>query len=122
MTKPRTNPDRQLFGVIGTVDDVSALRKQWNTFFEAQGMDAFMDYYPTPEAELPERLSEMFHFDRRGYIVGKPLQKAIIPLLDQLDESAREEGSVDTVANIGGVLTGYFLSCNFEQQKEVWLP
>ena len=23
MTKPRTNPDRELFGIIGTVEDVS---------------------------------------------------------------------------------------------------
>lgn len=120
MTRPRMNPDRQLFGVIGSVADVSALKRHWNAYFEDNGIDAFMDSYPTQKEELPERLSEMFHFDRRGYIVGKPLQEAVIPLLDAVDPSAREEGSVDTVVNDNGVLTGHYLCCNFEQQKQVW--
>lgn len=120
MTKPRTNPDRQLFGVIGVINDVSTLRSEWNTWFEAEGIDAFMGYYPTKEAELPDRLSEMFHFDRRGYIVGKALGKAIIPLLDHLDSTAVEEGSVDTVVNDGGVFTGYFLQTDTQKLQQVW--
>lgn len=107
MTKPRTNPGRMLCGIIGTVDDVSAEKQWWNARFLQEGMDAFMDSYPTKEAEIPERLSEMHHFDRRGYIVGKPLQKAIIPLLDCLDSSVEGEGRVDVIMNRGGVMTGY---------------
>ena len=83
-------------------------------------MDAFMDYYPTKEGNLTERLSEMFHFDRRGYIVGKSLQKAIISLLDGLDTSASEEGSVDTVVNEEGVLIGYFCGDNRAKRMELW--
>lgn len=116
MTKPRTNPDRELFGIIGKVDDISAEKKWWNARFLQEGKDAFMDSYPTKEQELPERLSEMFHFDRRGYIVGKPLQEAIIPLLDALDSSVGE-GRVDFVLNTGGIMTGYLLG----NHEKMWL-
>lgn len=116
MTKPRTNPNRELFGIIGKLDDISTEKKWWNKRFAERGMDAFMDSYPTKEKELPERLSEMFHFDRRAYIVGKPLQEAIIPLLDRVDGSVTGEGRVDFVTNTGGVMTGYFL----ENQEKMW--
>lgn len=116
MTKPRTNPDRQLFGIIGSLDNTSEERKWWNARLAAEGIDGFMDHYPTRETQLPERLSEMFHFDRRGYIVGKSLQKAIIPLLDRLDERAEGEGRVEFVANRGGIFTGY---CGYDR-AEMW--
>lgn len=108
MAKPRDNPDRELFGILGSLEDTSAQKKWWNSRFTERDIDAFLDHYPTKEDELPERLSEMFHFDRRGYIVASSLQKAIIPLLDQLDPSAEGEGRASVVVNTGGVLTGYF--------------
>jgi len=120
VTKPRTNPDRLLFGIIGKVDDISSEKKWWNARFLKEGLDAYMDSYPTKEKEIPERLSEMFHFDRRGYIVGKPLQEAIIPLLDHLDASAEGEGRVDFVANTGGIMTGYFLQ-DREKMWKIWI-
>lgn len=116
MTKPRTNPDRLLFGLIGSFDDTSAQKSYWNKRFLDEGLDAFLDHYPTKEEELPERLSEMFHFDRRGYIVGKALQKAIVPLLDRLEG----EGSASVVVNRGGVLMGYFEE-NPEKIWEIWM-
>ena len=106
MSKPRNNPHRELYGMIGHVPDASRILKEWNARFRAQGMDASMDVYPTTKKNLPERLSEMFHFDRRGYIVGKDLSKAIIPLLDHVETAARRKG-ITFVRNEGGVLKGY---------------
>tara|TARA_Y100000310_G_C20569890_1_gene757451 strand:+ start:590 stop:949 length:360 start_codon:yes stop_codon:yes gene_type:complete len=103
MTKPRVNPGRLLFGLIGSFEDTSAQKSYWNKKFYDEGIDAFMDHYPTKASELPERLSEMFHFDRRGYIVGKALQEAILPLLDRVEG----EGSVAVVANKNGICIGY---------------
>ncbi|MAE68789.1 hypothetical protein CL635_03220 [bacterium] len=116
MTKPRTNPERELFGIIGSLENTSGEKRWWNSRFTEEGLDAFMDNYPTKESELPERLSEMFHFDRRGYIVGKALQEAIIPLLDHIDDTAAGEGRVDFVANTGGIMTGYAL----EDREKMW--
>lgn len=105
MSKPRNNPHRELYGIIGHVPDASKILKEWNARFRAQGMDASMDVYPTTEKNLPERLSEMFHFDRRGYIVGKDLAIAIVPFLDHVEPEAEKKG-IDFVWNDGGVLRG----------------
>jgi shikimate 5-dehydrogenase len=109
MTKPRTSPDRELFGLLGAHPEASDLQREWNAYFEREGLDAFLDRYPTKEEQLPERLSEMFHFDRRAYIVGSRLQEAIILLLDHVEESAKAAGRVTVVLNRGGEFTGYFL-------------
>jgi len=78
-----------------------------------------MDRYTTTEEELPNRLSEMFHFDRRlALVIGENLQCALPPLLDGLDASV-QEGRVDTILNRGGVLTGFFLGAGKLPPREV---
>ncbi len=116
MTKPRTSIHRELYGLIGSIPDVSNVQKVWNEYFRVEGIDATMNLYPTTEKNLPERLSEMFHFDRRAYIVGKDLSQAIIPLLDQVEPEARRTRTsckapvrgrgVAWVENENGVLIG----------------
>ena len=118
MTKPRVSTTRELFGVLGAHPNASAIQREWNAHFESEGIDAFMDRYPTTPEQLPERLSEMFHFDRRAYIVGLRLQEAILPLLDHIDTSAKGEGRADTVINTDGVMAGYFLK-DFSPEKVV---
>ena len=113
------NPDRQLFGLLGAFPDTSEKKRYWNSYFTQNRIDAFLDHYPTSETEIPERLSEMFHFDRRGYIVGKSLQKAIILQLDRLDSSAAGEGRASLILNDGGVLIG-FVCESPEEAKAVW--
>jgi len=99
------SPHRELYGIIGHVPGASAILKEWNAAFREKGVDASMDLYPTTAQNLPERLSEMFHFDRRGYLVGEDLAEAIIPLLDRVEPQARGRG-VKFVWNDGGVLVG----------------
>jgi len=118
MTRPRTSTTRELYGILGSFDGAGALQAAWNAHFSHEGMDAFMDRYPTKVGELPERLSEMFHFDRRAYILGSSLQEAVIPLLDSLDPTAKGEGRVDTVVNKGGVMTGYFLESSAKDPQK----
>jgi shikimate 5-dehydrogenase len=127
MTNPRTNPERELMGILGSLDNTSEEMSWWNAEFKKLGMDAALSRYPTEVDTLPERLSEMFHFDRRGYIVGKGLQEAIIPLLDYIDSSvelalngSEGEGTVDTVHNAGGVMTGYFCDGNRKKRWTIW--
>jgi len=110
MTKPRLSPHRDLYGFIGNAMEARPVLKAWNARFREEGRDASMDFYPTTVKNLPERLSEMFHFDRRAYIVGKDLQKAIIPLLDHVDLHARRRG-VQVVNNDNGVLKGLMNNC-----------
>ncbi len=87
--------------------NASKIQKEWNKYFKEEGIDAFMAKYPTKVDQLPERLSEMFHFDRRMYLVGEDLQESVGQLLDTLDESV-DEGKVSIIKNEGGIFTGFF--------------
>lgn len=114
MTKPRKSIHRELYGIIGHVPDAAKILKQWNADFRKRGVDASMDSYPTTVKNLPERLSEMFHFDRRGYLVGQDLSNAIIPLLDKMDPAARRRG-VTFVQNKSGVFIGRYQNWDMER-------
>lgn len=106
-------------GLIGP-SCTSQARTKWNELFKKHGIDAFFDFYRTKTKEdLELRLSEMFLLERRGYVVAPEFHMLIAPLLDCLDLSAKEKGSVDTVSNEGGVLAGFFCGDDEERMK-IW--
>ncbi|MFH0770516.1 MAG: hypothetical protein V1926_04015 [Candidatus Peregrinibacteria bacterium] len=105
MSKPRKNPHREIYGLLGSFPDASKLLKEWNERFRKQGIDATMEEYPATEKNLPERLSEMFYFDRRMYLVSSDLSCVLLRFLDEVTPMARKRG-VRVVENRGGVLTG----------------
>ena len=109
MTKPRISVTRELMGILGNVPHSSTLQKKWNAYFLKEGIDAFVDKYPTTPQLIPKRLSEMFHFDRRWYIVSSELSQAILEYMDQLDTSASSSGRINFVLNKNGIFIGYFL-------------
>ena len=104
---------RELYGIIGTLSNASQIRAKWNAYFEEKGIDAFIDKYPTTQETLPERLSEMFHFDRRAYIVGDSLQEEIVELLDEA------EPKMNFVINDRGVMSGIWIESDFEDAETV---
>ncbi len=48
----------------------------------------------------------------KGYNVTIPYKQTVIPLLDYVDEAAREIGAVNTVVDVGGKLHGYNTDIN----------
>lgn len=68
---------------------------------------------------LHVRLAEMDLHHRFAYIIHEPFQQTIIPLLDVLDSSAKEQGSVNVVFNEEGILKGYWASNDREMQNMV---
>lgn len=120
MTKPRTSVERVLLGILGKSHDSGAVLREWNSFLLAVGIDGTMDRYSCTEKAIPERLSEMVHFDRRGYIVTSSLQSAVLHTMDRLDISALQRQKVDTILNTGGVLTGYWTGGDSAWRREIW--
>jgi shikimate 5-dehydrogenase len=94
--------------------------KQWNATLRGLRIDGSMDAYPCTQETLPERLSEMVYFDRRGYCIPPSLQSAIAPLMDRLDASAMSSQRVDTVYNDSGILIGFFTSGDDCRRREIW--
>jgi shikimate 5-dehydrogenase len=120
MTKPRTSTQRVLLGVLGKSADASGLLREWNAYLRSAGIDGSMDRYACNEKTIPERLSEMVHFDRRGYIVASTLQSAVLHAMDCLDSSAMQSQKIDVICNDSGVLTGYWTNGESARQREIW--
>lgn len=62
----------------------------------------------------PEHLLEKEPFLRslQGFNITIPHKMAVIPMVDQLDESAKRYDSVNCVANVDGKLVGYNTDCD----------
>jgi shikimate 5-dehydrogenase len=120
MTKPRVSTERILLGVLGSSADSSAILREWNSYLRSAGIDGSMDRYPCSEKTIPERMSEMVHFDRRGYIVAPALQTAMLSAMDTLDSSAIQSHKVDTIINDNGVLTGFWMNGDSSSRRELW--
>jgi shikimate dehydrogenase len=75
--------------------------------FDAAGVDARYEAWPTPPDELEARIAELRGDDVLGANVTIPHKEAVAPLLDRLDATAERVGAVNTIANEGGALVGY---------------
>lgn len=74
-----------------------------NFLYDELGLNFIYKAFSTDDLEGAVRGMRALGF--RGMSVSMPFKEAIIPMVDQLDESARAIHSVNTVVNDGGVLT-----------------
>jgi len=124
MTRPAMSTGRILLGVLGKIENLSSVRSAFDKFINNNELDVSFDYYATKPGELHERLSEMWHHDRRGYVLADDLQAAIIPLLDTI-----EGDKVNVIVNDNGTIIGKWLPLDFnnptrvvEQLWSAWQP
>jgi shikimate dehydrogenase len=75
--------------------------------FDALGIDARYEAWPTPPEQLEERIAGLRADDVLGANVTIPHKEAVVPLLDELEERAERIGAVNTIANQGGRLVGH---------------
>ncbi|HID96830.1 MAG TPA: shikimate dehydrogenase, partial [Thermodesulfobacteriaceae bacterium] len=75
-----------------------------NAAFRAVGLNAV--YLAFDVTDLPGALEGIRALGLKGLSVTIPHKESIIPLLDQVDPSARAIGAVNTVINRAGVLAG----------------
>jgi shikimate dehydrogenase len=73
--------------------------------YEALGLN--YGYAPFKVTDVAAALIGMRALGIRGFGVSMPFKLEVIPHLDHLDELAARIGSVNTIVNTGGVLTGY---------------
>lgn len=76
-----------------------------NTLYGLLGLDYVYKSFTTQD--LPAAIGGVRALDIRGCAISMPFKEAVIPLLDNLEDSARAIDSVNTIVNDGGVLTGY---------------
>ena len=97
----------RLFGLIGFPLAHSFSKKFFSEKFDAEGL-AHCRYELFP-MESPEGLEALLaaHPQLEGLNVTIPHKEAVIPLLDHLDDEARQVGAVNTIKIRGGKLIGF---------------
>ncbi|WP_300160472.1 shikimate 5-dehydrogenase [Solidesulfovibrio sp.] len=76
-----------------------------NRLYELLGLDYVYKAFAT--ADLAGAIGGVRALGVRGCAVSMPFKEAVVPLLDGLDPSAAAIGSVNTIVNDHGRLTGY---------------
>ena len=76
-----------------------------NYLYEALGLDYVYKAFTT--TDLPAAIGGVRALGIRGCAISMPFKEAVIPLVDELDESARAIASVNTLVNTAGRLRAY---------------
>lgn len=77
-----------------------------NAAFAAMGIDAVYELWPTPLADLPARIRSIHSGDILGGNVTVPHKQAVMPLCDDLSDTARRIGAVNTLILRDGRIAG----------------
>ncbi|MCA9512750.1 MAG: shikimate dehydrogenase [Myxococcota bacterium] len=77
-----------------------------NTAFAAMGIDAVYVAFDVPPAALDGAIAGARALGIRQLAVSLPHKEAVLPLLDDVDETARAIGAVNTVTRVDGRLVG----------------
>ncbi|MFZ4629103.1 MAG: shikimate dehydrogenase [Blastocatellia bacterium] len=108
----RLSPETEVYGVIGNPVGHSRSPRIHNRALGVLGRDGV--YLPFPVEEIGRFVEEMVRpatrridWRLRGLSVTIPHKMAIMPFLDQIDETARKIGAVNTVVVEGAALHGY---------------
>lgn len=96
-----------IYGLLGDPVAHSLSPMMQNHAFDEYRVDAtYVAFRVDPDA-LSAAVSGLRALNVSGFNVTVPHKERILPLLDNVDLSARLIGAVNTVVNDDGVLTGY---------------
>lgn len=78
-----------------------------NHAYQLTATNAVYLSWEVAEEEVEQSLQQLRVLDMLGANISMPYKKKVLPYLDQLDESAQLMGSVNTIVQKDGRLTGY---------------
>lgn len=94
-------------GVVGYPLTHSLSPTIFQAAFDAAGLEATYEAWPTEEDQLEGRVNSLRGDDIYGANVTIPYKEAVIPMLDRMDEGAETIGAANTIVHDGGDLIGY---------------
>jgi shikimate dehydrogenase len=97
----------RLLALIGHPVSHSLSPAMHNAAFAADGLDFVYVCLDVDPDDLPAELKGAATLKLRGFNITMSHKRAMIPLLEELDEGARISGAVDTVVIDGSTLRGY---------------
>ena len=96
----------QRYGLIGHPLKHSMSRHLFNEKFEYEGLDCLYQHFDLKSLDELHEVMEKYP-DLCGFNVTIPYKEAIIPLLDEIDDVAKEVGAVNVVKITDSKLKGY---------------
>ena len=106
MAPPSKRPLRTA-GVIGYPIRHSVSPAMHQAAFKALGLNMAYERWETPPEQLEWRVATLRHAEMLGASVTIPYKERIIPLLDELDSTARTIGAVNTIVSRARRLIGH---------------
>ena len=97
----------RVYGLLGDPVSHTLSPLIQNSAFQKHGIDAVYVSFHVQSGDLPAAVDGIRALDIAGANVTIPYKEAIIPLLDQIDPSARLIGAVNTIVINDGSLIGY---------------
>ena len=99
--------ETQLIGLFATPIRHSLSPTMQNLAFKKLGLNYVYLAFEVGNEELEDVIKGMRALNVRGFNVSMPNKTKVLPFLDELDESAKFTGSVNTVVNERGRLIGH---------------
>ena len=97
----------RLLALIGHPVEHSLSPAMHNAYFAADGLDYVYVALDVDPDDLPAAVKGAATLNLRGFNVTMPHKRAVIPLVDEVDEGAGISGAVNTVVIEGSMLRGY---------------
>ncbi|MBI3742908.1 MAG: shikimate dehydrogenase [Chloroflexi bacterium] len=94
-------------GVIGYPIRHSVSPAMHQAAFKALGLNMAYERWETPPEQLEWRVASLRHAEMLGASVTIPYKERVIPLLDEMDETARTIGAVNTIVSRARRLIGH---------------
>lgn len=102
--------NKKKFGLIGYPLGHSMSPLIHRELFRSSGLEASYELFEIAPEKLPQSRQELEKFS--GFNITIPHKTAIIPLTDELGESAERYNSVNCIHNLDGKFTGYNTDCD----------
>ncbi|GGD71849.1 shikimate dehydrogenase [Paenibacillus nasutitermitis] len=106
-TGNRVDSHTVLYCVIGDPIQHSKSPVMMNRAFRETGLNGIYTAFHITGEQLPDFITGVRAMGIRGINVTIPHKLAVMPLLDEIDESAQAIGAVNTIVNNNGRLVGY---------------
>ncbi len=93
-------------GLIGNPVEHSLSPVMQGAAFTATGIDGAYELWPTEDADVPARVASLREPGTLGGNVTVPHKQRVMPEVDELSDTARRIGAVNTIVNHDGRLLG----------------
>jgi len=104
---PQISGSTWVYGLIGDPVDHSLSPEIQNAAFRAIRLNAVYLTFQVRQAQLKWAIKGLKSLNVRGFNVTTPHKRAILRYLDDVETEAAEIGSINTVKNENGTLTGF---------------